>query len=189
MDRHKASIMSDFKGRHFSGTAILWSVRWYCLYEISYPDLESMLLERGTHVDYSTIYGWVQQYAPQMEKRLCWYWNRPSSWRSWRVDKAYIKFKERWTYLYRAVDKYGDTIGFYLASTGNAKAAKRFLGKALNGLKDWQRPLTINADKVLTFGIAIAALKKKGKCRMKRCIGRSNISTMRSSRITVSSSN
>jgi predicted small secreted protein len=39
--------------------------------------------------------------------------------------------------LYRAVTKSGDTIDFYLSSTRNAKAAKRFLAKALRPLYDW----------------------------------------------------
>lgn len=130
--------MSDFKGRHFRGEVILWAVRWYCRYGISYRDLETMLVERGVSVDHSTIYRWVQRYAPEMEKRLRWYWKRPGFSRSWRVDETYIKVKGKWTYLYRAVDKEGDTIDFYLSPTRNAKAAKRFLGKAVSGLKDWE---------------------------------------------------
>lgn len=39
--------MTDFKWRHFQGDVILWAVRWYCRYPISYRDLEEMLAERG----------------------------------------------------------------------------------------------------------------------------------------------
>ena len=39
--------MSDFKGRHFGGEIVLWAVRWYCRYPISYRDLETMMTERG----------------------------------------------------------------------------------------------------------------------------------------------
>jgi len=155
--------MSDFKGRHFRGEVILWAVRWYCRYGISYRDLETMLAERGVSVDHSTIYRWVQRYAPEMEKRLRWYWKCPGFARSWRVDETYIKVKGKWAYLYRAVDKDGDTIDFYLSPTRNAKVAKRFLGKALNGLKDWEKPETINTDKTPTYGLAISELKKYGK--------------------------
>ena len=66
------------------------------------------------------------------EKRLRWQWRRPQS-RSWRVDETYIKVRGKWAYLYRAVDKLGNTIDFYLSATRNTKAAKRFLGKALRG--------------------------------------------------------
>src|SRR3546814_9176550 len=62
--------MTDFKCRHFQGDVILWAVRWYCRYPISYRDLEEMLAERGISVDHTTIYRWVQCYAPEMEKRL-----------------------------------------------------------------------------------------------------------------------
>lgn len=75
-----------------------------------------------------------------------------------------MKVRGQWTYLYRAVDKFGNTIDFYLSATRNAKAVKRLLGKALNGLKDWEKPRAINTDKASTYGIAIAQLKAEGKC-------------------------
>jgi hypothetical protein len=34
--------VSDFKGRHFEGEIVLWAVRWYCRYGVSYRDLEQM---------------------------------------------------------------------------------------------------------------------------------------------------
>jgi transposase-like protein len=64
------TLMSDFKWRHFQGEVILWAVRWYCRYGVSYRDLEQMMGERGVPVDHSTIYRWVQKYAPEIEKRL-----------------------------------------------------------------------------------------------------------------------
>ena len=78
-------VMSEFKWRHFEGEIILWAVRWYCRYGISYRDLEQMMCERGVLVDHSTIYRWVQKHAPEIEKRLRWQWRRPQS-TSWRVD-------------------------------------------------------------------------------------------------------
>src|SRR3546814_19588749 len=68
--------MTDFKWRHFQGDVILWAVRWYCRYQISYRDLEEMLADRGISVDPTTIYRWVQCYAPEMEQRLRWFWQR-----------------------------------------------------------------------------------------------------------------
>jgi len=154
--------MNDFKWRHYHGEIILGCVRWYCKYGISYRDLEEMMQERGVDVDHTTIYRWVQHYAPEMEKRLRWYWKRSN--RSWRVDETYIKVKGKWVYLYRAVDSRGNTIDFYLSRTRNAKAATRFLGKALKRLKPYNRPYTINTDKAAAYGVAIAELKKEGKC-------------------------
>ena len=66
--------MNAFKGRHFTCFIILWAVRWYRKYGISYRELQEMLAERGVNVDHTTIYRWVQRYAPQMDKKLRWYW-------------------------------------------------------------------------------------------------------------------
>ena len=65
---------NDFKGRHFRGEIVLWAVRWYCRYAVSYRDLEGIMSERGVAVDHSTIYRWVQRLAPKMKKRLRWQW-------------------------------------------------------------------------------------------------------------------
>ena len=92
-----------------------------------------------------------------------WQWRRPMS-DIWRVDETYIKVRGKWTYLYRAVDKLGNTIDFYLSSTRNAKAAKRFLGKALKGCKDWEKPSKINMDKAGCYTQALRELKEEGKC-------------------------
>jgi len=154
--------VSDFKGRHFEGEIVLWAVRWYCRYGISYRDLEQMMGERGVRVDHTTIYRWVQKFAPEIEKRLRGQWRRPRS-ASWRIDETYVKVGGKWAYLYRAVDKSGNTIDFYLSPTRNTKAAKRFLGKALKGLKDGERPRVINTDKAPTYAAALAELKKAGK--------------------------
>ena len=51
-----------------------------------------MMAERGVSVDHFTIYRWVQEYAPEMEKRMRWQWRRPMS-DSWRVDETYIKVR------------------------------------------------------------------------------------------------
>src|SRR3546814_17304795 len=84
--------MTDFKWRHFQGDVILWAVRWYCRYPISYRDLEELLAERGISVDNTTIYRSVQCYAPELEKRLRWFWRRgfdPSG----RLDETYVKVR------------------------------------------------------------------------------------------------
>jgi len=57
-----------FKWRHFQAEIILLCVRWYLRYPLSYRNLEEMMLERGLHVDHTTIYRWVQYYAPELEK-------------------------------------------------------------------------------------------------------------------------
>src|SRR5205807_5927949 len=75
---------TPFKWRHFQADIILLCVRWYLRYPLSYRDLEEMMLERGLHVDHTTIYRWVQQYAPSLERR-CRPHVKPTT-DSWRVD-------------------------------------------------------------------------------------------------------
>ena len=94
----------SFKGRQFTAEVILWAVRWYLMFPISYRDLELMLPDRGVAVDHTTIFRWIQAYAVELEKRI-----RPHlrmSNGSWRVDETYVKVKGRWTYLYRAVARH-----------------------------------------------------------------------------------
>ncbi|MDL8346063.1 IS6 family transposase, partial [Escherichia coli] len=167
--------MNPFKGRHFQRDIILWAVRWYCKYGISYRELQEMLAERGVNVDHSTIYRWVQRYAPEMEKRLRWYWRNPSDLCPWHMDETYVKVNGRWAYLYRAVDSRGRTVDFYLSSRRNSKAAYRFLGKILNNVKKWQIPRFINTDKAPAGTVAKLAMRQpfvlfKGLTFQKLCL-------------------
>ena len=88
-----------------------------------------MLRDRGVSVDHTTVYRWIQAYAPELEKRLSPHL-RPTNG-SWRVDETYIKVKGRWVHLYRAVDIRSQTIDFRLGARRDAQAAKRFFRKAL----------------------------------------------------------
>ncbi len=60
-DNHKPRL---FKYRHFQPEIILLCLRWYLRYSLSYRDLEEMMVERGLFIDHTTIYRWVQRYAP-----------------------------------------------------------------------------------------------------------------------------
>ncbi|MBD2750721.1 IS6 family transposase [Microvirga sp. BT688] len=62
--------MSLFKRRRFRAEIILLCVRWYCKYGISHRDLAEMMSDLGVAVDPSTIFRWVQRYAPDIKKRI-----------------------------------------------------------------------------------------------------------------------
>src|SRR5215510_3844243 len=93
--------MIDFRGSQFEREIILWGVRWYVAYPISYRQLEEMMGERDVVVDHSTLNRWVIKYAPECEKQFRRR-QRPVG-RSWRLDETYVKIKGKWAYLYRAV--------------------------------------------------------------------------------------
>lgn len=123
------SNATPFKWRHFEAEIILLCVRWYLRYALSYRDLEEMMLERGLHIDHTTIYRWVQRSAPELEKRCRSHLKTTTD--SWRVDETSVKIKGVWMYLSRAVDSQGNTLEFLLSATRDAQAAKRFFSKAL----------------------------------------------------------
>ncbi|RRY15678.1 IS6 family transposase [Brucella anthropi] len=125
-----------FKGTHFPKSIILHAVFFYVRYPVSYRDLQEILAERGIAVDHATLNRWVVRYSPliaaQAQSR-----KRPTA-RSWRVDETYIKVRGQWTYLYRAVDRDGQTLDFMLSERRNLAAARRFFKKAIaaNGVPD-----------------------------------------------------
>jgi hypothetical protein len=51
----RGGTMIEFKGSHFEQEVILWGVRWYVAYPMSYRQLEEMMEERGVEVDHSTL--------------------------------------------------------------------------------------------------------------------------------------
>ena len=98
----------NFKGRHFFKEVILMAVRWYVAYSLSYRDIEELMAERGINVDHATINRWVIKYSPELLEAFKS--KKKAVHKSWRMDETYVKVKGTWYYLYRAVDKFGDTI-------------------------------------------------------------------------------
>jgi putative transposase len=121
--------MVSFKGAHFPQDIILPCVRWYMAYPLSYRHVEELMAERGVSVDHATINRWVLKYSPQLEE-VFHHRKRPVG-NSWRMDETYIRVKGKWCYLYRAVDKHGQTIDFLLTGQRDQEAALRFLTKAI----------------------------------------------------------
>ncbi len=100
--------------------------------------------ERGLDIDHSTVFRWVQRYAPEINKRV-----RPHlkmSGTSYRVDETYIKVGKSCKYLYRAVDKEGNTIEFMLSAKRDVSAAKRFFKKMMRA-EHRRLPFSISVDK------------------------------------------
>jgi transposase-like protein len=104
-------------------------VRWYVASPLSYRHVEELMEERGVPIDHATIQRWVVKYSPLLEEAF--HRRKRPVWVSWRMDETYIKVKGQWYYLYRAVDKTGQTIDFLLTAQRDEHAAKRFLTKAI----------------------------------------------------------
>ena len=118
-----------FKRRHFDRLIITLCIRWYLRYKLSYRDLVEMMAERGLSMAHTTIMRWVVRFIPVFEQR--WHKYVKPVGRSWRVDETSIKIKGEWVYLYRAVDKAGQTVDFYLSAHREVSAAKAFFRKAI----------------------------------------------------------
>jgi putative transposase len=127
--RGRATMAISFKGAHFPQDIILMGVRWYLAYPLSTRHVEELMLERGVHVDHSTVNRWVIKYSPLLE--AAFHRRKRPVWVSWRMDETYVKVKGQWRYLYRAVDKMGQTIDFLLTEDRDEQAAQRFLTKAI----------------------------------------------------------
>lgn len=121
--------MVSFKGAHFVKDIILTCVRWSVAYPLSYRHVEELRQERGVSVDHATVNRWVLKYSPQLEEAF--HRGKHPVWISWRMDETYIKVKGQWRYLYRAVDKSGQTIDFLLTEQRDGQAAKHFLTKVI----------------------------------------------------------
>ncbi|MCB5412488.1 IS6 family transposase, partial [Pseudogemmobacter faecipullorum] len=84
----------------------------------------------------ATLNRWVVKFAPLIAARAQ-VRKRPTA-SSWRMDETYIKVKGRWCYLYRAVDRDGQTLDFMLSDRRNLAAARRFFKRAIaaNGVPE-----------------------------------------------------
>src|SRR6202011_1519753 len=144
-------IARVLKRLHYPLDVMLLCVRWYVAYSLSLRNLEEMMAERGIEVDHSTVHRWVIKLVPLFEKTFRKY-KQPVG-KSWRMDETYIKVRGQWKYLYRAVDKDGDTVDFLFRAHRDKAAAQRYFEKAIdqNGA-----PETVTVDK---SGANLAALQ------------------------------
>lgn len=132
----------NIKGHCYPKSIILQAVYFKLRFTLSYRDVEEIMKMRGVQVDHATIQRWVYKFSPfieaQMKKR------KLRVGKSWRMDETYIKVKGKWCYLYRAVDKSGNTVDFLLTKRRQRMSAQSFLIKAIGNN---YKPEIINIDK------------------------------------------
>lgn len=155
-----------FKGHCLPRSIILQAVYFKFRFSLSYREIEELLSIRGVKVDHATIQRWVFKFSPLIEKTFR-KGKRPVG-NSWKMDETYIKVKGEWMYLYRAIDKQGNTIDFLLTKRRNTFAAHRFLIQAIerSGL-----PVMINIDKSVANKQAIRVYNKRNysKIKIRQC--------------------
>jgi putative transposase len=149
--------MINFKGHRIEKAIILTCVRWYLAYPLSYRNLKEMMEERGLSVDHTNIYRWVQKFTPKLDAVFRKGNKRPVG-KSWRADETYIKINGQWRYLYRAVDRDGQTIDFLLTAHRDKQAALRFFKKAI---RQHGFPIKVTIDKSGANTAALEALQEE----------------------------
>jgi transposase-like protein len=119
---------SAFAGFRFPPEVIVLAVRWYLRFGLSYRDVEELLAERGVEVDHVTVHRCVQRFSPLLVDAARSARHRVGD--RWHVDETYVKVADRWVYLYRAVDQYGQVIDVYASTRRDGEAARRFFDQA-----------------------------------------------------------
>ena len=148
-----------FQKRHFAAEIIVTCVRWYLRFFLSLRDIEELMAERGLSVDHTTIWRWIQAYAPEVQRRLRGHVKPKGS--TWHMDETFVRIAGRWMYLFRAVDSNGQTVDFYLSETRDREAAKCFLKRALAN-PDNRPPRVFARDRLRSYPAAIRELQNEG---------------------------
>ena len=166
-------LLPKFKGFCSSPSVILLFVYMKCRFSLSYRELEEMMIIRGAAIDHSTLQRWVKRFVSLIDERVRQR-KKPVNG-SWRMDETYIKLNGKWAYLYRAVDKEGNTIDFLLRVKEMQVLPKLFLEKLLRKMEDRIRSLSIRAAQTKQL---LTHLTKGLQTRIKLRFGKSNILTM-----------
>src|SRR5665811_1952370 len=166
------ALRKVLKRLHYPLEVMLTCVRWYVAYPLSLHHIEEMMQERGVFVDHSTVHRWAIKMLPVLvavfRRR-----KRPVG-SSWRMDETYIKVAGEWKYLYRAVDREGDTVDFLLTAKRDRAAARRFLERAINR-HDLPEKITIDKSDANTAAIEYVKADTCADIQLRQCKYLNNI--------------
>jgi putative transposase len=163
-----------FKHHRYPKAIILQAVYFKLRFTLSYRDVEELMQIRGVEVDYYTIQRWVFKFAPEIERNM--HKRKYQVGDSWRMDDTYIKVGGKDRFLYRALDKEGNTVDFLLTKRRQRILAQKFFNKAIgnNG-----KPRVINIDKSGSNYSAIRLVNRRthsiNKIKIRQCKYLNNI--------------
>ena len=170
----KASPLVMFKHHRYPKAIILQAVYFKLRFTLSYRDIEELLQIRGVKVDLSTIQRWVFKFSPIIEKNM--HKRKQSVSSSWSIDETYIKVGGKDRYLYRAIDKEGNTVDFLLTKRRQRMSAQKFFNKAIG---NDGKPRVINIDKSGLNYLAIRVVNRRNnsvnKIKIRQCKYLNNI--------------
>ncbi len=122
---------------------------------MSYRDISEILRERGVNVHHSTVYRWVQEYAPILYQ--IWKKKHKKAYYKWRIDETYIKIKGKRSYLYRDIDAEGHTLYIWLRKQRDNHAAYAFIKRLI---KQFGKPQKVITDQAPSTKVAMAKVRK-----------------------------
>lgn len=161
-------MKTSIYARHrFHPDVIKRAVWMYFRFNLSFRDVEELMLERGVDVSYETIRRWVDKFGPTYAKRIKSRSECPSP--VWHLDEIYTKINGKMVYLWRAVDDEGTVLDVVVQRRRNTKAATRLLRKLLKN--QGVKPTRIVTDRLGSYG---AALKILGLKHLQDVGGRKN---------------
>jgi IS6 family transposase len=169
---------SAFAGFRFPPEVIVVAIRWYLRFNLSYRDVEELLVDRGVEVDHVTVFRWVQRFTPLLADAARFVRHAPGD--RWFGDETYLRINGVWRYVYRAIDQYGQVIDVLVSPRRDAATARRFFRRALTVLK--VMPVEVVTDAAPTTQPSSAS------CSRRRGITSNDMPTIRSRPITASSS-
>lgn len=149
-----ARSATPFSGYRFPPDIIGLAVRWYLRYRLSYADVAELLAERGVRVDPSSIYAWVQEFAPLYEDAARSF--RRAVGERWSVDETYVKVAGDWVYVYRAIDEHGQIVDVYISTARATDDAAAFFRRAIEATG--VVPSEVTTDCAAAYPPALAAV-------------------------------
>ncbi len=148
--------MNYFRYKQFNKGVITVTVGYYLRCALSYRDISEILRERGVNVHHSTVYRWIQEYAPILYQ--IWKKKHKKAYYKWRIDETYIKIKGKWSYLYRTID----AVNIWSRKQRDNHSAYAFIKRLI---KQFDKPQKVITDQTPSIKVAMAKVIKAFKLK------------------------